>query len=116
MKRGLRKNEQLPRGTDCPEKGNKSPGTLGDYWSPEDLQALEDRFWNGDSLSEIALEMGRSEAATNQQVIKMGLMAGQCKPRNRSKTKQTAECLCFVCGVANCQNCGRGCTDAGGVR
>ena len=97
-------------------KGTKVPEHSGDYWSPEDLQTLEDRFWNGDSLSEIALEMGRSEAATNQQAIKMGLMAGQCKPRNRSKTKQTAECLCFVCGVANCQNCGRGCTDAGGVR
>ena len=97
-------------------KGTKVPDHSGDYWSPEDLQALEDRFWNGDSLSEIALEMGRSEAATNQQVIKMGLMAGQCKPRNRSKTKQTAECLCFVCDVTNCQNCGRRGTNAGGIR
>ena len=33
--------------------------------------------------------------------------------RNREKKKSRVECLCPVCGVTHCQNCGKECPDAG---
>lgn len=97
-------------------KGTKAPKSSGDYWSPDNLHALEELFWTGISISEIALQMGRNEVATYQQLFKMGLLSSQCRPRNREKKKPRAECLCFMCGVTSCQNRGRGCATAGGVR
>ena len=97
-------------------KGSKPPERSGDYWSPDDLRTLEELFWGGTSISKIALLMGRNEVATYQQIFKMGLLSSQCRPRNREKRKHEAQCLCSVCGVTGCQNCGRGCPNAGGVR
>lgn len=96
-------------------KGTKAPERSGDYWSPDDLRALEKQFWTGTSISEIALQMGRNEVATYQQLSKMGLLSSQCRPRNREK-RLKAECLCSVCDVTSCENHGRGCSNAGGVR
>lgn len=93
--------------------GKKLPERSGDYWSADDLNTLEGLYWDGVSISEIALRMGRNEVATYQQLAKMGLLSSQCKPRNREKKKSRAECLCPVCGVTHCQNCGKECPDAG---
>lgn len=97
-------------------RGSKPPERSGDYWSPDDLRTLEELFWSGTSISEIALQMGRNEVATYQQIFKMGLLSSQCRPRNREKRKHESQCLCPACEVAGCQNRERGGQNAGEVR
>ena len=109
----MRPNEQLSERIDCFKKRKKLPERSGDYWSADDLNTLKESYWDGVSISEIALQMGRNEVATYQQLAKMGLLSRQCKPRNREKKKSRAECLCPVCSVTHCQNCGKECPDAG---
>ena len=96
-------------------KGEKPPERSGEYWSKEELEALETLFWEGEGLSEIAIWLGRNEVAIYQQLAKGKLLSGQCRPRNRTKRQPAAECLCPSCGVADCQNCGKECDDAGSL-
>lgn len=95
--------------------GKKLPERSGDYWSADDLNTLKELYWDGVSISEIALRMGRNEVATYQQLAKMGLLSSQCRSRNRAKKKVRPECLCPVCSVTHCRNCGKGCSYAGEV-
>ena len=44
--------------------GRKAPERSGEYWSKEDLETLQNLFWEGVNLSEIAIRLGRNEMAT----------------------------------------------------
>lgn len=87
--------------------GEKPAERSGEYWSQEEAQQAERLFLNGTGLSEIALELGRNEVAICQQLIKMGLLARQCRPRLKKKKLSHAECLCPFCSVKTCSNCGK---------
>ena len=87
--------------------GKIVPERSGDYWSQEDIEIMQSLYWNGVNLSEIALRLGRNDAATYQQLAKGGLLSSQCRPRKRSKRQTKAECLCPSCGVIDCGKCGK---------
>ena len=57
--------------------GRKAPERSGEYWSKEDLETLQNLFWEGVNLSEIAIRLGRNEVATYQQLTKRGLLSGK---------------------------------------
>ena len=97
--------------------GRKPAQRTGEYWTQTEIQFLVEHFHSGVGLSELALQLDRNEVAVFQQLAKLGLLAGQCKPRSRRKKVSAPEgCLCPVCGVADCQNCGKECTHAGTIR
>ena len=80
----------------------------GEYWSEEELQ-------DGIDISDITLELGRSELAVCQQLTKLGLLSPQGKSRARKKKPLTAQCLCPLCQVSDCAHCGKECPHAGTV-
>lgn len=100
--------------------GTKPAERSGEYWSKEDIQLLEQRYYEGSGISDIALQFGRSEGAVCQQLTKMGLLTPQGKQRTRKKeTDETTEyperCLCYLCHVKDCKNCRKECPYAGTV-
>ena len=97
--------------------GKKAAERTGEYWTQEEVQLLVEHFHSGVGLSEMALQLERNEVAVFQQMAKMGLLAGQCRPRSpKKKTPVQGRCLCPECDVADCQNCGKECTHAGTIR
>lgn len=97
--------------------GKTVPQHSGDHWSPKELDEIKYCFLNGDGISEMAIKFGRTEIAIYQQLDKAGLLAQQCKPRNRRpKDPGKPQCLCPACSVTTCQNCGKECPYAGGIR
>lgn len=93
--------------------GKKVPRRSGDFWSPEEQKRLQQHFLEGDGLSKMALTFERTEIAIYQQLDKAGLLAQQCKSRNRKpKEPEKPQCFCPTCAVTNCQNCGKECANA----
>lgn len=74
--------------------GKNVPEHSGDYWSIDELAALEELYWNGVSISEIALRLGRNEVDTYQQLAQMGFLSGQCRHREK---KQVPTMPCAQC-------------------
>lgn len=95
--------------------GAKPAERSGEYWSKADIQLLKQLYYGGIGLSEIALQLGRSEVAVCQQLMKMGLLSAQGKPRIRRPKEPRPQCFCPVCLVNDCENCGRECSHAGTV-
>ena len=100
--------------------GTKPAERSGEYWSEEDSALLRQLYAEGVGISEIALQLGRSEGAVCQQLTKMGLLTPQGRHRTRKKeADETTEwpdgCLCPHCSVKACQNCGKECPHAGTV-
>ena len=96
--------------------GNRPPQRSGEYWTEDEVQQLTIMFEEGIGISEIAIELDRTEVAIYQQIDKKGFWAAQCKPRNRGKKERiTADCLCPFCGNNTCKNCGKDCSHAGNV-
>lgn len=100
--------------------GTKPAERSGEYWSKEDIQLLEQRYYEGSGISDIALKFGRSEGAVCQQLTKMGLLSRQCRPRaHKKKAEEPTEypdgCLCNLCHVKDCKNCRKECPYAGTV-
>ncbi len=93
--------------------GKKPAQHSGDYWSEEDKQKLHCLFMEGCRLSEIALELNRTERGIVTQLDRAGLLAPQARPRGR---RNQHKCLCPNCAVVNCQNCGKECGNAGDIR
>lgn len=88
----------------------------GEYWSEEELQLLTRLYCqDGIDISDITLQLGRSELAVCQQLTKLGLLSPQGKPRARKKKPLTAQCLCPLCQVSDCAHCGKECPHAGTV-
>ena len=84
----------------------------GDYWSKEDREKLCQLFWENVGISQIAVEMGRTERAVFNQLDKAGLFNPQSKSRDRQASNSEDQCLCPECNVTTCRNHRRGCANA----
>ena len=73
----------------------------GQIWTETDKQTAEKLFHSGAGITEIALEMKRSETAIMQQLVKEKLFQNETKSRTRTKRAQM--CLCPSC--ANYESC-----------
>lgn len=96
--------------------GQEQAKRSGEYWSKEESAEMTQMFVEGCGLSKMALHFNRNEVSIYQQLSKSGLLSLQCKPRNR-RTKQPdcPQCLCTVCPVTDCPNCGKEGPHAGNV-
>ena len=95
--------------------GAKPAERSGEYWSKIDIQLLEQFYYEGIGISEIALQLGRNEAAVNQQLLKLGHLAAQGKSRTRKKKVPKPQCFCPICQIETCENCGKEHSHAGTV-
>lgn len=77
----------------------------GDYWTDDEKNRLKTLFDSGVGITEIALELGRTEPAVYQQIEKMDLYG---RKQNRSG-RETAKSLpsAYVTGVWLIQHCVR---------
>ena len=74
-----------------------SPSQQRDYWKNEERQQLEDMYYDGFGISEMALSFNRSECAIYNQLEVMGLFR-----KSRRKREKSTECKCPKC---NCPDC-----------
>ena len=95
--------------------GNAPPEHSRNFWSKEDLEKLTRRFWEGCGISQTAIEMGRTEVAIYQQLLKQGLLQQQCIPRPKRPREEDCDCLCPVCTKTDCPNCGKEPKNAGSL-
>ena len=65
------------------------------YWTDKDKKRLEDDFAAGVGITEIALELKRSEPAIVQMLMKGNHFRTEIKPRNRSNRGR--QCICGRC-------------------
>ena len=73
------------------------------YWTPEERAELERLYNEGKGISEMSLLLQRSEGAIFQQLVAMGLMGAQGKPRQR--VPRSAKCSCPKCLELQCTYC-----------
>ena len=71
------------------------PERDNEYWTEEERQQLEEAFYAGEGITEIALRHKRSELAVVQQIEKMDLYERKVYPR-RKKSEKSPVCLCVV--------------------
>lgn len=64
---------------------NYSPAQHRDYWTPEERQELEDMYYAGYGISEMAIHFNRSECAIYNQLELMGLFKKTRKAKNKPK-------------------------------
>lgn len=80
--------------------GEIQPERSTAYWTPEERAELQRLYRDGQGISEIALLLQRSESAVFQQLLAMGMLAGQGKPRQRNPRQikcQCPKCLEWEC-------------------
>ena len=70
----------------------------GDYWTDDEKNRLRILFDSGVGITEIALELGRTEPAVYQQIEKMDLYGRKQKPQRQRNGKKPPDCLCGRCG------------------
>ena len=86
--------------------GKSAPANGNGYWSEYDRERLQRMYEDGTDISEITIDLGRTEVSVYSQLLQMGLFAPQCKQRDRSK-KATVRCLCPNCECSSCLNYGK---------
>jgi len=62
------------------------------YWTSEERTELERLYREGNGLSAMSLLLQRSEGAIFQQLVAMGLMGTQGKPRQRTSRQFKCQC------------------------
>ena len=70
----------------------------GDYWTDDEMNRLRILFDSGVGITEIALELGRTEPAVYQQIEKLDLYGRKQNPQRQRNGKKPPECLCGRCG------------------
>ena len=70
----------------------------GDYWTDDEKNRLRILFDSGAGITEIALELGRTEPAVYQQIEKLDLYGRKQNPQRQRNGKKPPECLCDRCG------------------
>ena len=70
----------------------------GDYLTDDDKNRLRILFDSGVGITEIALELGRTEPAVYQQIEKLDLYGRKQNPQRQRNGKKPPECLCGRCG------------------
>lgn len=96
--------------------GEQPPQRSGEFWTEDEVRQLTVMFESGTGISEIAIQLERSEISVYQQLEKRGFLSAQSKSRNRNKKERPIPgCLCPFCGNDSCKNCGKDCSHAGNV-
>lgn len=86
--------------------GKSAPVNGNGYWSEHDREKLQKMYEDGTDISEISIDLGRTEVSVYSQLLQMGLFAPQCRQRDRSK-KPAVRCLCPNCDCRSCPNYGK---------
>ena len=95
--------------------GSAPPQNSRTFWTKEDSETLRQCFWDGCGISQMAVEMGRTEVAIYQQLLKQGLLQQQCISRPKRPKPEDCDCLCPVCAKTDCPNHGKEQDNAGSV-
>lgn len=79
----------------------------GDYWSEEERRKLVALFETGVGITQIAVQLQRTEPAVIQQIEKLDLYRRKEKPSRNRSTPKTPTCLCEACTLykADCTRC-----------
>ena len=78
-----------------------------EYWTDDELQRLESMFYEGVGITDIALELGRSEMAIFNRV--KGFYRRVRAPRQSKPDCQCRKCAYYIAGICTYQNglCGK---------
>ena len=76
----------------------------GWYWSEDDVYNLKMMFSQGVGISQIAIELQRSELAVMQEIEKLDLYERKEHPRRFRKSRAPKGFLCYYCN-GECDNC-----------
>lgn len=76
-----------------------TPARNGEYWKEEERELLKKRYQEGIGISEIALELQRSESGVFQQLFYLNVIRTPGERRPRCKE---AECRCGKCKLRDC--------------
>lgn len=71
----------------------------GDYWSEEERRRLEQLFYSGTGITEIAIQLQRTEPAVAQQIEKQDLYQRQINRQRKKGNRDHCVCLCSRCEV-----------------
>lgn len=79
----------------------------GACWSNDEKERLELMFYSGTGISEMAVELQRTEPAVFQQIEKMDLYQRKENPRRQRFFDREPKCLCNNCqlDVRFCPHC-----------
>ena len=91
----------------------------GQYWSKEEREKLLRDFESGEGISDLALELNRTEPAVVQELKNAGAFENQTRRRGRNQPKHPdcqPGCQCPMCTVWDCPHRGKEFWDAGTVR
>lgn len=79
----------------------------GDYWTEYEKEKLKNRFHEGAGITEIAIEMQRTEPAVIQQIEKMDLYQRKENPTRLRFSGKEPHCLCKDCKQpqSSCPRC-----------
>lgn len=76
----------------------------GDYWTQEEREKLARLFDSGEGITDIAIQLQRTEPAVFQQIEKLDLYQRKENPSRRRNDSPPSSCLCDRCriDVASC--------------
>lgn len=69
----------------------------GDYWTQEEREKLSILFDSGAGLTDIAIQLQRTEPAVFQQIEKLDLYQRKENPSRRRNDSLSSSCLCDRC-------------------
>ena len=69
----------------------------GDYWTQEEREKLSILFESGAGLTDIAIQLQRTEPAVFQQIEKLDLYQRKENPSRHRNDSPTSSCLCDRC-------------------
>ncbi|MDD6880242.1 MAG: hypothetical protein PUE18_01530 [Firmicutes bacterium] len=69
----------------------------GDYWTQEEREKLTRLFDSGAGLTDIAIQLQRTEPAVYQQAEKLDLYRRQANPVRHKDSSRANDCLCDRC-------------------
>lgn len=69
----------------------------GDYWTQEEREKLVRMFGNGEGITDIAIQLQRTEPAVFQQIEKLDLYQRKENPIRHRNDPKPPSCLCDAC-------------------
>lgn len=69
----------------------------GDIWNQTEKDRMEELFYEGVGISEIAIRLQRTEPAVIQQIEKMDLYQRKNYPKRHRHSAELGGCLCQKC-------------------
>ena len=104
--------ENQPNIVQALRQGLIRPEREGEYWTDDEREKLRKSFDEGVSVTDLAIQLHRSEPAIMQQIEKQDLYGRKTNPRRR-KLEKSHVCACSSCRapeelcplVQNCNVC-----------